>query len=60
MTGNQPGVKLFVDGKEVGPLPQELRDLTPGDHKVRLAGTDRYAPFEKSGGVRLRLMLLRH
>jgi serine/threonine protein kinase len=48
VSGNQPGVKLFVDGKEIGPLPQELRDLTPGDHKIRLAGTDRYAPLEKS------------
>jgi hypothetical protein len=48
VSGPQQGVKLFVDGKEVGPLPQELRDLTPGDHKIRLAGTDRYAPMEKS------------
>ena len=24
------GLKLFVDGKEVGPLPQELKDMTPG------------------------------
>jgi serine/threonine-protein kinase len=48
VSGSQPGVKLYVDGKEIGPLPQELRDLTPGDHKIRLAGTDRYAPFEKN------------
>jgi serine/threonine protein kinase len=48
VAGNQLGVKLYVDGKEIGPLPQELHNLTPGDHKIRLAGTDRYAPIEKS------------
>jgi serine/threonine-protein kinase len=48
VSGSQPGVKLFVDGKEVGPLPQELHNLQPGDHKLKLAGTDRYAPIEKS------------
>jgi serine/threonine-protein kinase len=48
VSGSQLGVKLYVDGKEIGPLPQELHTLTPGDHKIRLAGTDRYAPIEKS------------
>ncbi len=48
VSGSQPGVKLYVDGKEIGPLPQEIRDLAPGDHKIRVAGTDRYAPMEKS------------
>ncbi|AKV02163.1 serine/threonine protein kinase [Labilithrix luteola] len=48
VAGNQTGVKLSVDGKEVGPLPQELRDLTPGEHKLRFAGSERYAPLEKS------------
>lgn len=37
VAGNQPGVKLFVDGKEIGSLPQELRDLAPGEHRVRIA-----------------------
>ena len=37
-TGAQPGVKLYVDDKEIGPLPQELRDLTPGDHTIRVRG----------------------
>ena len=45
--GTQPGVKLYVDDKESGPLPQELRDLTPGDHVVKVAGSDRYQPLEK-------------
>jgi serine/threonine protein kinase len=48
VAGSQPGVKLYVDGKEIGPMPEELHNLTPGDHKIRLAGTDRYAPIEKS------------
>jgi serine/threonine-protein kinase len=41
------GLKLFVDDKEIGPLPQEIRDMTPGDHKVRIDGGDRYEPFER-------------
>ncbi|MCI4370873.1 MAG: PEGA domain-containing protein, partial [Thermoplasmata archaeon] len=48
VTGSQPGVKLYVDGKEIGPMPEEIHNLQPGDHKIRLAGTDRYAPIEKS------------
>ena len=45
--GTQPGVKLYVDDKESGPLPQELRDLTPGDHVIKVAGSERYQPLEK-------------
>lgn len=48
VAGSQLGVKLYVDDKEIGPLPQEIGDLTPGDHKVMLKGGDRYAPLEKS------------
>jgi serine/threonine-protein kinase len=48
VTGSQPGVKLSVDGNEIGALPQELRDMTPGDHKLKFSGSDRYAPLEKS------------
>ncbi len=44
------GVKLVVDGKDVGPLPQEMRDLEPGEHKLRFVG-DRYAPLEKTISV---------
>ena len=39
-------VKLFVDGKEVGPLPQELRDMSPGEHLIKIAG-ERYEAWEK-------------
>ena len=47
VNGAQPGVKLYVDDKEIGPLPQEVRDLTPGDHTVKIAGSERYQPLEK-------------
>jgi serine/threonine-protein kinase len=45
------GLKLFVDGKEIGPLPQELPELTPGDHQVKIEGGDRYEEFEKSVSI---------
>ncbi len=53
VSGSQPGVKLFVDGTEIGPLPQELHTLKPGTHTIRLAGTERYAPLEKNVTVAL-------
>jgi hypothetical protein len=46
ITAEGRGLKLFVDNKEIGPLPQEIRDLTPGDHKVRIEGGERYEPYE--------------
>ena len=51
VTGSQPSVKLFVDAKEIGALPQEIRDLAAGEHKIRFAGSDRYAPLEKTISV---------
>jgi serine/threonine-protein kinase len=47
VNGVQAGVKLYVDDKELGPLPQEVHDLTPGDHTVRIAGSERYQPLER-------------
>ncbi len=47
VNGTQPGVKLFVDDRETGILPQEVRDLAPGDHVIRVAGSERYQPMEK-------------
>jgi serine/threonine-protein kinase len=47
ITGTQPGVKLYVDDREAGPLPQEMRDLSPGDHVIKVAGSERYQPLEK-------------
>lgn len=49
--GNQPGVKVIVDGVEKGALPQEIRDLEPGSHTLRFVGSDRYAPLEKTINV---------
>jgi len=40
--GKQDGVELFVDGKEIGPLPQDVMDISPGPHKITLKGSDRY------------------
>lgn len=51
VNGTQPGVKLYVDDKESGPLPQELRDLSPGDHVIKVAGSERYQPLEKHVSV---------
>ena len=48
----QSGVHLLVDGKEIGPLPQELHDITPGSHTVRIVGSERYQPVEKSVEVK--------
>jgi hypothetical protein len=31
----------------VGPLPQEVHDLNPGDHVIKVAGSERYQPVEK-------------
>ncbi|HEX6767315.1 MAG TPA: carboxypeptidase regulatory-like domain-containing protein, partial [Polyangiaceae bacterium] len=41
------GLKLFIDDKEIGPLPQERAETTPGEHKVRIEG-ERYETFEKT------------
>ncbi len=52
VAGSQRGVKLLVDGNEIGALPQELRELTPGEHKLKFVGAgDRYATVEKSVNV---------
>jgi hypothetical protein len=48
VTGGQPGEKLYVDDREVGALPQEIHDLTPGSHRVRVSGGDRYAAVERT------------
>ena len=48
VAGAQQGVKLFVDGAEIGPLPQSLKNLSPGEHKLRFVGSDRYKPLEKT------------
>ncbi|MCW5791503.1 MAG: PEGA domain-containing protein [Polyangiaceae bacterium] len=47
VTAEGAGLKLFVDGREIGPLPQELKDMTPGEHTIRIAGSDRFEPHEQ-------------
>jgi serine/threonine-protein kinase len=41
------GLKLYVDGQEVGELPQTAKNLAPGEHTLRVAGSDRYEPWEE-------------
>ena len=43
-------VKLSVDGKEIGPLPQEIKDMTPGEHVIKVSG-ERYEALEKRVNV---------
>ncbi len=45
---DQPGLRVFVDGTERGPLPARLTDIAPGSHEIRIAGGDRYKPLEKT------------
>ncbi len=42
------GLKLYIDGELVGNLPQDVKDLAAGDHKVKVTGGDRYANLEKT------------
>jgi PEGA domain len=51
VSGYQTGVKLYVDDREIGPIPAEVRDLTAGNHRVRITGSERYATYEKSVSV---------
>lgn len=41
------GVTLSIDGKEVGALPQELKDLNPGQHTLLFKGGEMYAQEER-------------
>jgi hypothetical protein len=43
--GEGSGLNLLVDGKEFGPLPQELREMEPGEHVIQVAGGPRYEVF---------------
>jgi len=44
----QPGVRMVLDGKDIGELPQALHDLPVGEHRVAFVGGDRYASVEKT------------
>jgi serine/threonine-protein kinase len=41
-------IKMSLDGKELGPLPQEVKDATPGEHKIKFASTERYKIDERT------------
>jgi serine/threonine-protein kinase len=45
--GEGAGLKLYVDDREVGPLPQEIKDMEPGEHTIKVAGSERFDAFEK-------------
>jgi hypothetical protein len=42
-TAKRDGIKLVLDGREIGMLPQDLKDLAPGEHSVVFEGGNRYA-----------------
>lgn len=47
VTAEGAGLRLSVDGKDYGPLPQEIKDLSPGSHTVKIDGGERYESMEK-------------
>jgi len=47
VTSEGSGLKLWIDGKEVGLLPQEIKDITPGEHAIKVGGNDRYETYEE-------------
>ena len=47
VTAEGSGLKLWVDGKEIGALPQELKDITAGEHTIKVGGNDRYETHEE-------------
>jgi hypothetical protein len=42
------GLRLFIDGREVGPLPQTVTDLEPGQYTIKVGGNPRYADHEQT------------
>jgi hypothetical protein len=47
------GLKLWVDGKEIGPLPQELKEMSPGSHQLKIGGSDRYEEHKETVNVEI-------
>lgn len=41
------GAHLLVDDRDMGALPLSITDIAPGEHEIRIAGSDRFAAFEK-------------
>lgn len=48
VTSKQTGVRLTVDGKLLGALPQELHDIAPGEHKLQFSAGERYGTVERT------------
>jgi hypothetical protein len=51
VTAAGTGLKLWVDGKEIGQLPQEVKDIAPGEHTIKVGGSDRYDTYEEKINV---------
>jgi serine/threonine protein kinase len=51
VTTEGSGQKLWVDGKEIGLLPQEIKDIAPGEHTIKVGGNDRYETYEDKVSV---------
>lgn len=41
------GLKLYLDGQEIGELPATAKNVTSGSHTVRVAGSERYEAWEE-------------
>jgi len=46
-----PSIQLSVDGKDYGPLPQDIKELAAGDHKLRFTSGDRYKADERTVSI---------
>jgi hypothetical protein len=47
-SSRQGGIKLLVDGKLIGTLPQEVKGMTPGEHAIVFDAGERYAPQRRT------------
>jgi serine/threonine-protein kinase len=47
-TEAEKNVHVIVDGADKGTLPVDLKDLSPGSHKVRFDGGERYEKLEQT------------
>ncbi|MFT3772492.1 MAG: serine/threonine-protein kinase [Minicystis sp.] len=47
-TDGEKSVHVIVDGSDKGTLPVDLKDLSPGSHKVRFDGGERYEKLEQT------------
>jgi serine/threonine-protein kinase len=41
------GLKLYIDGQEIGELPATAKNVTSGSHVIRVSGNERYEPWEE-------------